>query len=139
MAANPTYQQVCTQTTNHAETVQINYDQQQISLETILDHYFNIIDPYSLNKQGNDEGTQYRTGIYYINEVDQQVVVNYLNVKQQQTPKQINVEHNYLTNFYDAETYHQKYLDKDPNGYCHIDVQASLKRMQKILNSKRFL
>lgn len=119
---DPTYEQVVHDNTGHAETVKIIYDSSIISLNTILRHYFRIIDPTSLNRQGNDIGTQYRTGIYTINEEDQQIAAVALNKLQKKIPITLVVENLPLKNFYLAEEYHQEYLEKNPAGYCHVDL-----------------
>jgi len=119
---NPTYEQVCTNTTGYAETVFIKYDENKISLERILELFWKVIDPTSLNKQGGDRGTQYRTGIYFIDEIDEIVINKSLQDEAKNYDKQIVTEVEKLINFYAAEEYHQKYLDKNPNGYCHIDL-----------------
>lgn len=108
--------------TGHAETVHITYDNKIVSLETILDYYFKVIDPTSKNKQGNDAGRQYRTGIYYKNEEDLAIINNVISKEQKKYDKPIVVEVMPLKNYYKAEGYHQKYLVKHPNGYCHIDL-----------------
>ena len=116
----PSYQEVCTGSTGHTETVQVRYDSSVVSLKHLLNLYFDIIDPYSLNKQGNDRGTQYRTGIYYTNEADGQVARNFIAEKQAATQRKIVVEVEPVQNFFPAEEYHQDYLEKNPFGYCHI-------------------
>lgn len=117
---NPTYEEVCTGATNFAETVELQYDPNKISLITLLEEYFSIIDPTVLNRQGADIGTQYRTGIYYLEEEDKDIIKNFINSKQNDYKRPIVVENKKLENFYPAEEYHQKYLEKNPNGYCHI-------------------
>lgn len=119
---NPTYEEVCTGKTGHAETVYIQYDESRISLETILEKFFKVIDPTSLNRQGNDIGTQYRTGIYYIDVTDKEAVDKFIDGKKPRYKKPIVVEVEPLRNFFDAEEYHQDYLKKNPRGYCHIDL-----------------
>lgn len=119
---NPTYEQVCTNTTGYAETVFIKYDENKISLERILELFWKVIDPTSLNKQGGDRGTQYRTGIYFIDENDKIVINKSVQNIAKNYDKQIVTEVEKLKNFYAAEEYHQKYLEKNPNGYCHIDL-----------------
>lgn len=118
--SNPTYEQVCSGNTGFAETVEINYDPQIISLENLLEEYFSIIDPTIQNRQGNDTGPQYRTGIYYIDDNDKVVIEEFINSQQKNYEKPIVVETKKLENFYPAEEYHQKYLEKNPHGYCHI-------------------
>jgi len=119
---NPTYEEVCTGKTGHAETVLVQYDESRISLETILEKFFKVIDPTSLNRQGNDIGTQYRTGIYYIDTKDKETIDNFIEQKQPRYSSPIVVEVEPLRNFFDAEEYHQDYLKKNPRGYCHIDL-----------------
>ena len=117
---NPSYEEVCTGTTGHTETVQVVYDSSVVSLNHLLNLYFDIIDPYSINKQGNDRGPQYRTGIYYTNEADGQIAQNFIAEKQAATDRKIVVELEPVKNFFPAEEYHQDYLEKNPFGYCHI-------------------
>lgn len=117
---NPSYQEVCKQDTGHAETVRVLYDEDIISLELILKLYFRTIDPTSLNKQGADIGTQYRTGIYYTDERDLPIIRLALDELAQLYTATICIECEALQHFYNAEDYHQDYLDKNPSGYCHI-------------------
>ncbi|MGI6228936.1 MAG: peptide-methionine (S)-S-oxide reductase MsrA [Christensenellales bacterium] len=117
---NPTYQEVCYNDTGHAETVRVVYDPSRISLNFLLELFFESIDPISVNRQGNDVGTQYRTGIYYADENDAPIIEEALNKLRQKFTKPIAVEAMPLKNFFRAEEYHQKYLDKNPYGYCHI-------------------
>lgn len=117
---NPTYEQVCTGSTNHAETLYIIYDADVVSLSFLLEMYFSIIDPTLYHRQGNDIGSQYRTGIYYVDDNDKPCIVNALQQLQTSYTKEIVVECAPLTCFYSAEAYHQQYLRKNPNGYCHI-------------------
>ena len=117
---NPSYQEVYTDTTGYAETVRVRYDESQIDLEFLLNMFFAAIDPLSLNKQGHDEGTRYRTGVYYV-EPDQLPVIKKVFAEQQQKyAEPIAVEIAPLQIFYPAEEYHQDYLDKNPQGYCHL-------------------
>ncbi len=118
----PSYQEVCTGQTLHAEVVEINYDETVIPYEKILEHLFRISDPTSLNKQGNDIGTQYRAGIYPETEEDMIAAKEYILVRQAEYSKPIVLEVEKLRDFYDAETYHQKYLVKNPSGYCHVNM-----------------
>ncbi len=119
---NPSYEDVCYKDTGHAETVKVTYDSDKIKLENILSDFFNVIDPTSLNRQGNDVGVQYRTGIYYTDENDLEVINNALGNLSKQYDKPLAVEAKKLDNYWSAEDYHQKYLDKNPNGYCHIPL-----------------
>lgn len=115
------YEAVCTGKTGHAEVVKIKYDETQISLNQILDHLFRMIDPLSLNQQGNDKGTQYRTGIYYENDDDLKIITDVVAKQQQNFSLPIQVEVTPLENYCSAEDYHQDYLVKNPQGYCHIN------------------
>ena len=116
---SPTYEDVCN-SSGHAETLKIQYDEELISLDNLLDYYFMVIDPVSINRQGNDIGVQYRTGIYYVDEEDLDVINRVYAEKEAEFGKAFAVEVGPLKNFYTAEEYHQKYLDKNPSGYCHI-------------------
>lgn len=118
---NPTYQEVISKKTGHAETVYVTYDESIISLEQLIGYYLKIVDPTSINKQGNDVGSQYRTGIYYTRDKDLTVIDTLLDIEQTKFTKEIAIEVEPLDNFYEAEEYHQDYLQKNPNGYCHVD------------------
>ncbi|GHV96538.1 hypothetical protein AGMMS50293_28580 [Spirochaetia bacterium] len=122
--ANPSYEDVCYRDTGHAETVKVRYDPSSVSLEKILSLYYEVIDPVSINRQGADRGTQYRTGIYYTDEADIPVIRTSIAELQAQYKKPIAIEVLPLENYYPAEDYHQKYLDKNPGGYCHIGKDA---------------
>ena len=116
---NPSYQDVCA-SSGHAETVRITYDADVLSLRQILDRYFLIIDPVAYHRQGPDTGIQYRTGIYYCNPADLPEIEKSVAEEQEKYQQKLQVEVLPLENFYPAEEYHQKYLDKNPGGYCHI-------------------
>lgn len=128
---NPTYRDVCNGS-GHAEVVKVTYNAEQISLETLLDYYFKVIDPVSVNQQGADKGIQYRTGIYYVDPQDLPVIETALNDLQTQYAEPLAVEKLPLEHYFPAEEYHQDYLDKNPNGYCHIDIQL----MNEILKNQ---
>ena len=117
---SPTYEQVYTDTTGYAETVRVVYDPTHVSLEFLLRMFFVAIDPTSLNKQGHDEGTRYRTGIYYTDEADRVVIDKVFVEEQVKYAQPLVVEREPLANFYPADEYHQDYLDKHPDGYCHL-------------------
>ncbi len=119
---NPTYEQVSYTDTNHVEVVEVTYDESKISLMKILEHLFRMIDPTSLNKQGNDVGTQYRTGIYYSDPTDLETIKTFIGLQRKKYVKEIVVEVEPLDKFWKAEEYHQDYLIKNPTGYCHIDM-----------------
>lgn len=116
----PTYEEVCHNNTGHAETVKVLYDPKQISLEYLLNLYYDVINPTSINRQGEDVGNQYRTGIYYVEDNDKKTILDSIGELQKKYDKPIAIEVLNLQNYYPAEEYHQKYLDKNPNGYCHI-------------------
>jgi len=120
---NPSYQDVCSGRTKHAEVVELIYDENVISLNKILEHLFRFIDPTTLNRQGHDIGTQYRVGVYYEDEGDAQIAREYIRGKQADYKKPIVLEVEKTGIFYDAETYHQKYLIKNPGGYCHVNMR----------------
>ena len=121
---NPTYEEVVSGKTGHAETVHVLYDPERVDLEKLLSYYFKIIDPTSLNKQGNDRGTQYRTGIYYTDEKDRAVIDKVMSKEQKRYDDKIVTEVEPLKNFGLAEEYHQDYLEKNPNGYCHVEFDS---------------
>lgn len=119
---NPTYKEVYTDETGHAETVHVRFDPDKVSLEFLIHMFFKAIDPTSLNKQGHDEGTRYRTGIYYTDAEDLPIIDKVYAEEQQQYDQPIVVEKQPLQHFYTAEEYHQDYLDKNPDGYCHLPL-----------------
>ena len=117
--AAPSYRDVCAGS-GHAETVKITYDPDRISLTALLRHYFLVIDPLSVNQQGNDRGIQYRTGIYYTEESQLPEIRAVMKEQEEKAGAKLAVETAPLRNFFSAEEYHQKYLEKNPGGYCHI-------------------
>jgi len=110
--------------TGHAETVHIHYDPGRIALSELLRHFFTIIDPVSVNRQGNDAGVQYRTGIYYTDEADRPVILAAAAEAQKKHRRPLATEIKRLEHFVPAEEYHQDYLEKNPGGYCHVDFSA---------------
>lgn len=121
--ADPVYARIGE--TDHAETVKVTYDSNLVSLSEILTHYFRIIDPTSLNKQGNDVGRQYRTGIYYENNTVRDLAASVMAEEALKYDRPLVVELEPLAGFYPAEDYHQDYLKKNPNGYCHVDLSLA--------------
>ncbi len=119
---NPTYDEVCHMNTGHAEACYVKYDEEIISLKELLGKYWKIVDPTVLNRQGPDVGAQYRTGIYYMNEEDVEIIRESLQEEQKKYNKDIVTEVKPLENYYVAEEVHQNYLKKNPRGYCHIDL-----------------
>ena len=118
----PSYEDVCADS-GHAETLRIDYDETRISLAELLKYYFMVIDPLSVNRQGHDEGIQYRTGIYYTDGSLLPEIQSYYQAEEKKAGAKLAVELEPLRNFFSAEEYHQKYLDKNPGGYCHIPNQ----------------
>ncbi|REB05657.1 peptide-methionine (S)-S-oxide reductase [Sporosarcina sp. BI001-red] len=121
---NPSYEDVIKGDQGFVETVEVTYDPDRISLESLIDHLFQVIDPTSIDKQGNDAGVQYRSGIYYSDDADADTVKEIVKDEQQFYKKDIATEAAPLDNFYKAEEFHQDYLVKNPNGYCHINLHS---------------
>ncbi|MCB2358303.1 peptide-methionine (S)-S-oxide reductase MsrA [Clostridium estertheticum] len=122
---DPTYDQVCMGNTGHAEACLISYDEKVVSLEKILNKFWAVIDPTAINRQGADVGSQYRSGIYYSDKSDLDIILSTKDKVQSKYEKVIVTQIQPLSCFYDAEDYHQKYLQKNPGGYCHIDLNAN--------------
>ncbi len=118
---NPSYEDVC-DSSGHAEAVYLEYDEKVLPIHKLLEHYFNIIDPFSLNRQGNDVGVQYRTAIYYMHVEDAIEAKKFVEELQKKHDKPIQVQLKAAGKFWRAEEYHQQYLTKNPGGYCHIDL-----------------
>ncbi|MDO5714634.1 MAG: peptide-methionine (R)-S-oxide reductase MsrB [Tissierellia bacterium] len=127
---NPSYEDLVYKNSGHAETVKITYDKNTITLEELILHLFRIIDPFSINRQGNDVGEQYRTGIYFEDDGDKARIESIIGAigeryKKEGETKDIAVEVKPLVQYYSAEDYHQDYLDKNPGGYCHINLNMA--------------
>ena len=131
---NPTYEQVCRLGTGHAETVRVVYDPAVLPLDFLLELYYEAVDPLSVNRHGNDRGTQYRTGIYYTDEGDLPVIAASLEALGRRLGRTPAIECAPLTNYCRAEEYHQKYLDKNPGGYCHLKSDTFRKAAQARVN-----
>jgi|LSQX01.1.fsa_nt_gb peptide methionine sulfoxide reductase msrA/msrB len=121
---NPSYEDVCTRNTGHAETVHVRYDPDRIGLEALLAAFFQIIDPTSVNRQGNDRGSQYRTGIYYLDDAALPAIQAVVAREQAKTSRPIVTEVERLLRYDLAEEYHQDYLEKNPGGYCHVSFDT---------------
>ena len=132
---NPTYEEVYTDETGYAETVHVKYNPEVVSLRFLLQLYFKAIDPVSLNKQGHDEGTRYRTGIYYTESADLPVVNEVFDEVQRHYDQPLAVERQPLERFFAADEYHQNYLEKNPTGYCHLPL--SLFQFAKAAKEKK--
>ncbi|MDD3842040.1 MAG: peptide-methionine (S)-S-oxide reductase MsrA [Candidatus Izemoplasmatales bacterium] len=120
--ANPTYSDVCNDS-GHVEACLVVYDETIIPLEKMLEHFFRIIDPTQKNRQGYDVGIQYRNAIFYFDEVDEKIIWEYLRNVQKKHKKPLETYIKLASPFYDAENYHQSYLENNPTGYCHINLQ----------------
>ena len=129
---NPTYNEVCDGNTGHAEVSKIVYDENMIDLKDLLDVFFYSHDPTSVNKQGNDIGTQYRSAIFYEDDVQKKVIDEYivgLNASGQYK-KPIVTEIKKMGNFYPAEKYHQKYFEDNKNApYCHVIIEPKIQKV----------
>lgn len=127
----PSYREVCAETTGHAEICEVVYEEGILPLTKVLEHFFRIIDPTSLNRQGGDTGTQYRTGIYYKDPEDKTAIAAWLDGKRQDYSEPIVVEVEPFKSFYPAEDYHQDYLQHTPGGYCHINLALAAPEERK--------
>jgi peptide methionine sulfoxide reductase msrA/msrB len=135
---NPTYKEVCNHNTGHAETVKVEYEDTVIGLPYILELYYDVINPVSVNRQGGDIGSQYRTGIYFTDEQDVEIIEKSIAKLQERFKEKIAIERVPLRNYYKAEEYHQKYLDKNPEGYCHIGADKFEKAKKAVDKSQKY-
>jgi peptide methionine sulfoxide reductase msrA/msrB len=135
---HPTYEEVCHNGTGHAETVRVSYDAGVLPLDFLLSLFYEAIDPVSVNRQGGDGGVQYRRGIYYTDDTDLPVIRTSIAVLQKRLDKPVAIEVKPLLNFYPAEEYHQKYLDKNPGGYCHIGPSKFIKAAGAVVDPSQY-
>ena len=136
---NPTYEEVCTGTTGHAEVTQITYDPNIISYDELLEVFWKTHDPTTLNRQGNDVGTQYRSVIFYHNKEQKELAEKYKAEldKSGAWDSPIVTEISPYTNFYSAEKYHQNYYENNPNqGYCAFVIAPKLEKFKKVFKDK---
>ncbi|TMP47654.1 MULTISPECIES: peptide-methionine (S)-S-oxide reductase MsrA [unclassified Pseudoalteromonas] len=134
---NPSYQQICTGLTGHAEVVQLDFDSSIVSYNTLLEMFFTLHDATQLNRQGNDVGTQYRSVIYYHDEMQKAESQAMIDALQKQIREPIVTELSPLTNFYPAEQYHQDYYNENPNqGYCSILIAPKLAKFEQYYADK---
>ncbi|HSX19116.1 MAG TPA: peptide-methionine (S)-S-oxide reductase MsrA [Candidatus Saccharimonadales bacterium] len=133
---NPTYEQVCSETTGHAEAIQIKFDPKIISYETLLTVFFKLHDPTTLNRQGNDVGTSYRSAIFYHSE-DQKKTAEKVKAKMQKLYKEkIVTEIVPYKNFYEAENYHKNYFDNNKNQpYCQLIIDPKITKLYREFES----
>ncbi len=123
---NPNYKEVCTGTTGHIEVCMIEYDQTVISTETLINHFYKVINPTQTNGQAGDRGPQYMSGIFYFDDEQRDVAIEVTKQEQIKHSDPITTQISKFKNFYPAEEHHQDYLTKNPSGYCHINVNALL-------------
>lgn len=129
---NPNYNSVCSGSTGHAEVVEIIFDEDVISYETILEVFFTVHDPTQLNRQGNDIGTQYRSAIFYTNEEQKIIAEKIKSDFQQYFDDEIVTEITQESNYHEAEKYHHDYFNLNPgNGYCQMVVAPKLNKVRK--------
>ena len=121
--ANPTYKEVYTDKTGHAECVHLKYNPSAISLKELVGLFLKIVDPFSINRQGEDEGTRYRTGIYFNRNSDCEEIKAVISAFEEVAGRSVAVEIQHLASFFRAEEYHQNYLEKNPGGYCHLNPE----------------
>lgn len=131
--ANPSYELVCSGISGAAEALELVYDEGRLGLSEIVDRLLSIIDPSALNYQANDIGTQYRNGVYYLQEYssDEAVIKERVRAWEQRSGRKAVTEILPLQNFYLAESYHQNHLQANPHGYCHIDIEAALRLWER--------
>ncbi len=130
---NPTYEQVCTGTTNHAEVIRITFDPDQAQIETLLEVFWTVHDPTTLNRQGNDTGTQYRSGIYYTSDEQKQIAEASKEKAQSRFSDPVVTEIQPLNKYFPAEDYHQDYFNRNPgNGYCQFAIPPKLEKLRKL-------
>lgn len=118
----PNYKDLCAGYFDHAEAVKIRYDEEKISPYYLICHFFRVVDPTTLNRQGADIGRQYRSGIYFTDPSEEERIRKLVELYTRDYKKPLVVEIEPLRNFYEAEAYHQDYLKKNPGGYCHIPL-----------------
>ena len=121
---NPSYKEVYTDTTGHAETVKVTYNPDRVGLGMLLKLFFTVTDPLTLNRQGHDEGTRYRSGVFYADDEDRPVIEQAFRETESRLGVPIVTELEPLRCFYPAEEYHRDYLDKNPDGYCHLSLKT---------------
>ncbi len=121
--ANPSYEDVCSGS-GHAEAIKITYDSEKVALKTLLKHLFNIIDPTLFNRQGPDIGAQYRSGVYNYSDTQKRELDQFIEGVKDDYKKPLQLTFKTDLPFYEAEAYHQDYLDKNPSGYCHVNLDS---------------
>ena len=134
---NPTYENICTGATGHAEVVDVTYDNEVVSLDELLDIFFVIHDSTTLNQQGADKGTQYRSVIYYANEEEKEVILNSIKKHQGELSEKIVTEVSALPEVYHAESYHQNYYKQNSEqGYCQVVIRPKIQKFMTTFPDK---
>lgn len=136
--SQPTYEEVCSGRTGHAETVKVSYRPKEISLSFLLDLFFQAIDPTTKDRQGLDRGRQYRSGIYYVEAADEAIIRQAVQRAQAQYSQEVVTEVLSLDNYWPAEQYHQNYLEKNPGGYCHIHPETIAKAAAAVVDPTKY-
>lgn len=139
MVENPTYEAVCTGTTGHAEVVRISFDTEKISFDELLEVFWKTHDPTTLNRQGDDVGTQYRSVIFFENEKQQQIAESYKSRLEEEGvwPDPIVTEISALVNFFAAEDYHEDYFNKNGSeSYCSFVIAPKIKKFKKVFSER---
>ena len=121
---NPTYEEVCTGTTGHAEAVELTYDHKEVSYEVLVKHFFRLHDPTQLNRQGPDVGDQYRSAIFYTTPEQKSIAEQIRDELQTKTNDPIVTQITSVGTFYAAEEYHQKFTERTGRGMCHVPYKA---------------
>lgn len=129
--SNPTYEMVCDGRASHTEACYLQYDPNLISIESICEHLFRISNPFSKFKQGNDVGRQYRTGIYFVDDEDESIILTFIKSFFKEDYARVQTEVKKAVDYALAETYHQDYLDKNPGGYCHVNLGLAMEDERK--------
>ncbi len=137
LTETPTYEEVC-KDSGHAEVVRVEYNESMVSLEQLITLFVQVIDPVSINRQGNDIGIQYRTGIYFEDFEDEKAIRQLMRQLEKQIEQKVQIQVEPLDHYYQAEEYHQKYLDKHPMGYCHISTDAFERVKKTIVDPFRY-
>ena len=128
---HPTYEDVCNGKATHAEACELSYDPETLTIPMILEHLFRICNPFSKFRQGNDVGRQYRTGVYFYDQEDESVIIDFMKTYFNSDYEKVQTDVKKATDYVLAEAYHQDYLDKNPNGYCHVNLGLATKEERK--------
>ncbi|MFB6284878.1 MAG: peptide-methionine (S)-S-oxide reductase MsrA [Halobacteria archaeon] len=131
--ANPTYREVCSGSTGHAEAVEVEFDPCTVSYRDLLEVFFSVHNPTTLNREGPDVGSQYRSAVYYHDEEQKEVVDSYVEELSRETGDEIVTEIEPAGRFYEAEEHHQDYFEKNPDsGYCRVNVKPKIQKVDEM-------